>query len=45
MGTCRNRHTNLNEPYKYIACDPLGENPPVGGEVNTVPTTTWGKAS
>ena len=31
---------NLNEPYKYIACDPLGEDPPVGGEVNTVPTTT-----
>mgnify|MGYP003634229223 FL=1 len=34
---------NLNDPYKYIACDPLGEDPPVGGEINTIPTTSWQK--
>tara|TARA_R100000655_G_scaffold17039_2_gene36583 strand:+ start:2329 stop:3189 length:861 start_codon:yes stop_codon:yes gene_type:complete len=32
---------NLNEPYKYIACDPLGQEPPAGGEINMKPTTTW----
>jgi len=32
---------NIHEPYKYIACDPLGTEPPVGGEVNTKPTATW----
>lgn len=31
---------NLNEPYRYVACDPLGEEPPMGGEVNTKPTNT-----
>lgn len=30
--------TNMLEPYKYIASDPLGINPPVGGEINTFPT-------
>ena len=29
---------NLNDPNKYIACDPLGLKPKYGGEVNTVPT-------
>ena len=32
---------NLREPYKYVATDPLGLNPPVGGEINTKPTATW----
>ena len=32
---------NLYEPYKYIACDPLGLEPPVGGEINTKPTKNW----
>jgi len=31
---------NLQEPYKYVACDPLGTSPPMGGEINTVPTRT-----
>ena len=32
---------NIHEPYKYVAVDPLGINPPVGGEINTKPTRTW----
>ncbi len=32
---------NIHEPYRFIACDPLGEVPPFGGEVNTKPTATW----
>ena len=32
---------NLIEPYRGIAVDPLGINPPVGGEINTKPTKTW----
>lgn len=32
---------NLNSPYKYVACDPLGKKPIMGGEINTVPTKTW----
>jgi hypothetical protein len=32
---------NLQEPYRNICADPLGESPPVGGEINTVPTKTW----
>jgi len=32
---------NIREPYKFIACDPLGIEPPMGGEINTRPTTTW----
>ena len=31
---------NIHEPYKYVACDPLGTEPPMGGEVNTKPTAT-----
>lgn len=31
---------NVHEPYQYIACDPLGLEPPFGGEVNTKPTKT-----
>jgi hypothetical protein len=32
---------NLNPPYQYVACDPRGESPPFGGEINTKPTSTW----
>jgi len=32
---------NINEPYKYIACDPLGLEPKFGGEINTKPTKSW----
>lgn len=32
---------NIHEPYKYQACDPLGTEPPMGGEINTKPTKTW----
>jgi hypothetical protein len=32
---------NLVEPYRGLACDPLGIEPPVGGEINTKPTNTW----
>lgn len=31
---------NTIYPYRGIAADPLGINPPVGGELNTIPTTT-----
>jgi hypothetical protein len=32
---------NLTPPYRGLACDPLGLEPPVGGEINTKPTNTW----
>jgi len=32
---------NLREPYQYVCADPLGEDPPFGGEINTKPTKTW----
>lgn len=32
---------NLIPPYRGLACDPLGIEPPVGGEINTKPTKTW----
>lgn len=32
---------NIHEPFKYIACDPLGKEPYMGGEINTKPTATW----
>ena len=32
---------NIHEPFKYVACDPLGTEPYMGGEVNTKPTRTW----
>jgi len=31
---------NLRNPYKLICCDPLGKDPPYGGEINTKPTKT-----
>jgi len=32
---------NIHEPFKFVACDPLGEEPYMGGEINTKPTRTW----
>lgn len=32
---------NIHEPFKYIACDPQGTDPYMGGEINTRPTATW----
>jgi hypothetical protein len=32
---------NIHEPFKYVACDPLGTDPYMGGEINTKPTKTW----
>lgn len=32
---------NLRAPYAGIACDPLGVNPPFGGEINTKPSVGW----
>ena len=34
---------NIHEPFKYVACDPLGKEPHMGGEINTKPTNTWEK--
>lgn len=31
---------NMHEPYRYRACDPLGLEPPFGGEINVMPTKT-----
>jgi len=31
---------NVREPYKYVAADPLGESPPMGGEINVRPSNT-----
>lgn len=28
-------------PYRGVACDPAGIDPPVGFEINTKPTLTW----
>ena len=32
---------NLTGEFAGRACDPLGIDPPVGGEINTIPTKTW----
>lgn len=32
---------NLLPPYQNVAADPLGIEPPVGGEINTVPSVGW----
>ena len=32
---------NLRGEHALKACDPLGIDPPVGGEINTKPTRTW----
>jgi len=31
---------NIHEPYKYVACDPQGTDPVMGGEINLNPTKT-----
>lgn len=31
---------NIHPPFKYVACDPIGESPHMGGEINTKPTLT-----
>jgi hypothetical protein len=38
---CETDIINLREPYRGMGSDPLGKNPPVGGEINTKPTKTW----
>jgi len=38
---CETDIVNLREPYRGLATDPQGVNPPVGGEINTMPTKTW----
>lgn len=38
---CETDIVNLREPYRGLGSDPKGVNPPVGGEINTMPTTTW----
>jgi len=32
---------NIHPPFQYRACDPLGKEPWMGGEVNMMPTKTW----
>lgn len=32
---------NIHPPYWGVACDPLGIEPPFGGEINVKPTKTW----
>lgn len=38
---CETDIVNLREPYRGLGSDPKGINPPVGGEINTMPTRTW----
>lgn len=38
---CETDIVNLREPYRGLGSDPKGLNPPVGGEINTMPTKTW----
>jgi hypothetical protein len=38
---CETDVINQLPPYRGLACDPLGIDPPVGGEINTKPTKTW----
>ncbi len=38
---CETDIVNLREPYRGLGSDPKGINPPVGGEINTMPTKTW----
>jgi hypothetical protein len=38
---CETDIVNLREPYRGLGSDPKGQNPPVGGEINTMPTKTW----
>lgn len=38
---CEEDIVNTMPPYRGIAVDPDGINPPVGGEINTMPTQGW----
>ena len=38
---CERDIVNTRLPWRGVAADPLGIEPPVGGEVNTVPTRGW----
>ncbi|HQL66924.1 MAG TPA: hypothetical protein PK151_05185 [Caldisericia bacterium] len=38
---CETDIVNMYGEYKGIACDPLGIEPFMGGEINTMPTKTW----
>lgn len=38
---CETDIINLIEPYRGLGSDPRGINPPVGGEINMMPTKTW----
>lgn len=38
---CETDIVNIREPYRGLGSDPKGINPPVGGEINTIPTKTW----
>lgn len=40
---CETCSINRLPPYAGLASDPLGIDPPVGGEINTVPTRGWQK--
>lgn len=40
---CEKDIVNLLPPYQYVAADPLGLEPPVGGEINTMPSVGWQK--
>ena len=38
---CETDVVNVHGEYQYIACDPLGIAPIMGGEINTMPTRTY----
>ena len=38
---CETDIINMRKPYQGLASDPKGINPPVGGEINMMPTKTW----
>lgn len=38
---CETDIINMRTPYRGLASDPKGINPPVGGEINMMPTKTW----
>lgn len=38
---CERDGVNTEPPYRGVAFDPLGIDPPVGGEINTMPTRGW----
>lgn len=40
---CETDIVNIKPPYQYVACDPLGIKPPMGGEINIKPTISIDK--